>query len=149
MSDTPLVRSARLIDLAPEALYAILKLRSDVFVVEQQCAYADLDGRDTDPDTVHMWLEDDDEEVVAALRILGGAVPQIGRIATRADRRRQGLGALLLHGALEQLPRPVEVRAQARLQRWYATFGFVRCSDEWVEDGIAHVQMRLSTEVRQ
>ena len=86
MSDTPLVRSGRLSDLAPETLYAILKLRSDVFVVEQQCAYADMDGRDADPDTIHMWLEDD-EGVVAALRILGGTVPQIGRIATRADRR--------------------------------------------------------------
>lgn len=124
-------------------LHAILRLRSDVLVVEQQCAYADIDGRDADPQTEHMWIEEAGG-VVAALRILHGDVPQIGRIVTRVDRRGEGLASTLLRAALERVSRPVELKAQARLDLWYASFGFVRCSDEWVEDGIAHVQMRLA-----
>lgn len=138
----PRVRSAGLRELTPLQLHGILRLRSDVFVVEQQCAYADMDGRDADPETVHLWIEEDGD-VVATLRILHGDVPQIGRIVTRADRRGEGLAALLLHAALDRVSRPVELKAQARLGSWYETFGFVRCSDEWIEDGIPHVQMRL------
>lgn len=130
-------------ELTPLEVHGILRLRGDVFVVEQHCAYADIDGRDADPDTVHMWIEEAGD-VVAALRILFGGVPQIGRIVTRADRRGLGLASLLLRAALDRVPRPVELKAQARLATWYASFGFARCSDEWIEDGIPHVQMRLS-----
>ena len=137
------MRSAVFQELTPLELHGILKLRSDVFVVEQQCAYADIDGRDADPDTVHLWIEEDGD-VVAALRILHGGVPQIGRIVTRADRRGHGLASALLHAALDRVSRPVELKAQARLSVWYERFGFVRCSGEWVEDGIPHVQMRLT-----
>lgn len=52
------VRSARLRELTPLRLHGILRLRSDVFVVEQQCAYADMDGLDADPETVHLWIEE-------------------------------------------------------------------------------------------
>lgn len=138
------VRSAHLVELTPLQLHAILRLRSDAFVVEQQCAYADIDGRDADPATVHMWIEEDGD-VVAALRVLHGDVPQIGRIVTRADRRGTGLASLLLRAALDRVSRPVELRAQARLDSWYGRFGFVRCGDEWIEDGIPHVRMRLSS----
>ena len=137
------MRSAVLRELTPLELHGILKLRSDVFVVEQQCAYADIDGRDADPETAHLWIEEEGD-VVAALRILHGDVPQIGRIVTRADRRGQGLASMLLAAALERTSRPVELNAQARLAAWYEAFGFARCSDEWVEDGIPHVQMRLT-----
>lgn len=82
--------------------------------------------------------------MVAALRILHGGVPVIGRIVTRADRRGAGLASLLVRAALDRVARPVELKAQARLDRWYESFGFVRCSDEWVEDGIPHVLMRLA-----
>ena len=137
------VWSALLRELTPLQLHGVLKLRGDVFVVEQQCAYADIDGRDADPDTQHLWIEEDGQ-VVAALRILDDAVPQIGRIVTRADRRGRGLASLLLRAALARVPRPVELKAQARLDSWYESFGFERCSDEWVEDGITHVRMRLA-----
>ena len=139
----PHIHTALLRELTPLQLHGILRLRSDVFVVEQQCAYADIDGRDADPETQHLWIEEDGD-VVAALRILHGDVPQIGRIVTRADRRGQGLASLLLSAALARVSRPVELKAQARLDGWYASFGFVRCSDEWVEDGIPHVLMTLS-----
>lgn len=136
------VRHAPFSALTPAVLYAILKLRSDVFVVEQQCAYMDMDGRDTAPDTVHLWVEDKGGAVVATARILrGGQVPIIGRIVTKADRRGRGLGAALLRAALQMVGRPVEVKAQARLASWYEGFGFVRSSEEWIEDGIPHVQM--------
>lgn len=137
------MRSARLRKLSAVELHAILRLRSDVFVVEQQCAYADIDGRDADPQTEHLWIEEA-TGVVAALRILHGDIPEIGRIVTRVDRRGQGLASALLRAALERVARPVELKAQSRLDLWYASFGFVRCSDEWVEDGIPHVRMRLS-----
>ena len=140
----PRVRSARLPELTALELHGILRLRSDVFVVEQQCAYADIDGRDADPDTEHLWIEEDGG-VVAALRILQTDVPRIGRIVTRADRRGRGLASVLLAAALERTSRPVELNAQARLAEWYERFGFACCSDEWVEDGIAHVRMRLPT----
>lgn len=136
------VRSARLRELTALELHGILRLRSDVFVVEQQCAYADIDGHDIDPDTEHLWIEEDGE-AVAVLRILQGDVPRIGRIVTRADRRGRGLASLLLTAALARTSRPVELNAQSRLTEWYERFGFARCSDEWMEDGIAHVRMRL------
>ena len=139
----PLIHASLLRGLTPVQLHGILRLRSDVFVVEQQCAYADIDGRDADPDTLHLWIEEDGN-VVATLRILKADVPQIGRIVTRADRRGAGLASLLLRTALTHVSRPVEVKAQARLDSWYESFGFVRCSEEWVEDGIPHVRMRLS-----
>jgi ElaA protein len=135
------VRSARLLELTTLELHGILRLRSDVFVVEQQCAYADIDGHDADPETVHLWLEEDGD-VVAALRIVHGGVPEIGRIVTRADRRGHGLASMLLRAALERVSRPVEPNAQARLQAWYEAFGFIPCSALWVEDGIPHLRMR-------
>lgn len=140
----PLVSTARLRELTPLQLHGILRLRSDVFVVEQQCAYADIDGRDADPDTQHLWIEEDGD-VVATLRMLEGDVPQIGRIVTRADRRGQGLASVLLRAALARVKRPVELKAQARLQAWYETFGFARCGNEWVEGGIPHIRMRLTS----
>lgn len=141
MTGGPIVRAASLAELRPQVLYQILKLRSDVFVVEQACAYMDMDGRDGDPDTIHLWIEEQGA-VVATLRLLGGEVPQIGRIVTRADRRGRGLAAALLRSALQRAGRPVEIKAQARLRSWYESFGFGVCSPEWLEDGIPHVQMR-------
>jgi len=140
------VRSARFAELRPGALYGILRLRSEVFVVEQDCVYLDTDGRDTDPSTTHWWVEDGEPgEVVACARLLRepGGGSQIGRVATRASHRRRGLGAQLVRAALALAvaPRPVVVHAQAHLERWYAGFGFVREGDEFLEDGIPHVLM--------
>lgn len=136
------VRSARFAELRPDALYGILRLRSEVFVVEQDCVYLDTDGRDTEPSAMHWWVEDRGD-VVACARLLfepdGGS--QIGRVVTRVSHRRRGLGAQLVRAALAVAPPPVAVHAQAHLQRWYAGFGFVREGDEFLEDGIPHVLM--------
>lgn len=139
------VRSAAFAGLRPETLYGILRLRAEVFVVEQDCVYLDLDGRDTEPSTVHWWIEDRNSGVVACLRTMrepdGGSV--IGRVVTHPSHRRRGLGARLVDAALPTVPRPVEIHAQAHLQRWYAGFGFRREGDEFLEDGIPHVLMFL------
>ena len=143
--EIPAVRRGRFAGLTPAVLYGILKLRSDIFVVEQNCVYMDMDGRDTEPATQHLWIEDETGAVIATLRILddGDGLHHVGRVVTRADQRRRGLSALLVRAAIDLVGPPIEIKAQAHLSEWYGRFGFVRCSDEWIEDGIPHVQMRL------
>src|SRR4051812_10967700 len=94
------VRVASFRDLDTTTLYAILKLRSDVFVVEQKCVYADLDGRDTEPGTRHVWLSRGDD-MRAYLRILDdGDAERIGRVVTAAHARGEGLARRLMDEAL-------------------------------------------------
>ena len=79
----PALRTARFADLTPFEVYALCRLRVDVFVVEQECPYPELDGRDVEPATVHLWAEVDGE-VAATIRVLDdGATRAIGRVATR------------------------------------------------------------------
>jgi ElaA protein len=140
----PEVHVARLAELSPATLYGILRLRSDVFVVEQSCAYDDIDGRDLEPSTLQLWMEDDDGAVITTLRILeDGETRSIGRVATRADERHRGLSSALIRRAIELAPPPIVLKAQEYLRDWYASFGFVVCGESWVEDGIRHVPMRL------
>lgn len=137
------VRDAQAADLDIATLYKILKLRVDVFVVEQACAYPELDGRDLEPGARQLWVERSGD-VVATLRILDeGADLRIGRVATAADARSAGLaGRLMQHALTLAGDRSVVLDAQSYLARWYEGFGFVRDGDEFVEDGIAHVPMR-------
>lgn len=125
-------------------LHDILKLRGEVFVVEQQCAYADIDGRDLDGGAMHHWFRDP-SGIAAALRTLARAdgVTQIGRVVTRPDVRGRGLSARLVVGALARTDGAALVRAQAHLEDWYARFGFDAGADpdRWTEDGIPHVAM--------
>lgn len=140
---TPAIASGALADLSPLVLYELLKIRSDVFVVEQDCAYPDLDGRDTEPGAVHFWAEVDGE-VAACLRRLrepDGSV-RIGRIATRSDQRGRGLAAALIDAALAGVGTGVLLDAQEQLEGWYERLGFERVGTNFVEDGIAHVPMR-------
>lgn len=133
---------ARLTELDPRALHAVLKLRCDVFVVEQDCAYPDLDGRDAEPDALHVFALEGDR-AVGCLRLLDdGAARRIGRVAVAADRRGSGLAARLVARALELSPPPWVLEAQAHLAAWYERFGFAVAGSEYIEDGIAHVPMR-------
>jgi ElaA protein len=129
-------------DLDPDTLYAILKLRSDVFVVEQKCFYADPDGRDTEPGTRHIWVSRGDE-IVAYLRILAdGDVERIGRVVTAPKARGAGLAGRLVERALTVIGnRPSVLDAQAHLVRFYAKFGYEQTGPEYLEDGIPHVPM--------
>ena len=132
-------------ELPASALYGILRLRAEVFVVEQDCAYLDPDGRDLEPSTRHLWIEDGGT-VVAALRVLqeeDGAA-SIGRVVTAPSHRSRGLAAQLLRTALATTTaRPVRINAQSHLARWYGGFGFEVSGEEFVEDGIPHVPMAL------
>ena len=126
------------------SLYGILQLRAEVFVVEQDCVYLDPDGRDLEPTTRHLWIEDDGH-VVSCLRVLaeadGGS--SIGRVATTPAQRSRGLAAALVKEALVDAPRPVHLNAQTYLVDWYARFGFEVSGDPFLEDGIPHTPMVL------
>ena len=140
------IHSAPTRDLDVVTLHDILRLRQDVFVVEQQCCYADVDGRDLEPGTVQVWATDDHGSVVATLRVLrepdGDA--RIGRVATAVAARGRGLAAGLMAAALAgSNPAPVVLDAQSHLEGWYRRFGFVRTGAEFLDDGIPHVPMRL------
>ncbi|GAA4621605.1 GNAT family N-acetyltransferase [Actinoallomurus vinaceus] len=130
-------------DLDLTTLYALLKLRVDVFVVEQECPYPELDGRDTEPGTRHVWLSGDSGGPTAYLRVLDdpdGA--RIGRVVTAPHARGGGLGARLMEAALEAIgDRTVRLDAQTHVAGFYARYGFVVDGPEYVEDGIPHVPM--------
>lgn len=136
-------------DLDAATLYQILRLRVDVFVVEQACPYPELDGRDLDPQTRQFWISGDDG-VIATLRLLvdppaadGRPMYRIGRVCTERGHRGQGLTAQLLGAALTEIgDHPCRIDAQAYLVDMYAKFGFLAEGDEYLEDGIPHVAMR-------
>ncbi|PRY16718.1 GNAT family N-acetyltransferase [Kineococcus rhizosphaerae] len=137
------VREAALADLPPAVLYALLRLRVDVFVVEQECAYPELDGRDLEPDCVHVWAESGGVPV-AALRVLRDpdGRGRIGRVATAPASRGAGVAGTLVRRALELLDGDeVVLDAQAHLVDWYARFGFVAQGEEFLEDRIPHRTM--------
>ena len=144
MSDAPpTLRRARFAELTAGEVYGLCRLRVDVFVVEQECPYPELDGRDTEPATEHLWFEADGEPV-ATLRVLDdGAERAIGRVATAAGWRGSGLAARLMEEALATYGQgPLHLGAQAYLQGWYERFGFRQSGPAYVEDGIPHVPMR-------
>lgn len=139
----PVIRHAPLDRIDPATLYRIIRLRFEVFVHEQRIVCEpELDGRDLEPTTTLFWTEDDDE-VVATLRLLAdGPVAHIGRVATASSARGRGLAGALLEAALATCPGDVEISAQAYLESWYGRFGFVRTGPGYVEAGIDHVPMR-------
>lgn len=134
-------------DLDAATLYRLLRLRVDVFVVEQDCAYPELDGRDLEPRTRHLWL-DDDGAVVATLRLLEEQVDgvrgyRIGRVCVAPAARGRGYTTRLVQAALAETgPATVRLDAQSHLTAMYAKFGFTIDGPEFDDDGILHVPMR-------
>ena len=128
-------------DLTVAELYDVLALRNRVFVVEQECAYQDLDGRDLEPGTRHLWIGA--PAPVAYLRLLDdGGVARIGRVLVDREHRGAGLAERLVRRALELVgDQESRLDAQSYLQGWYARFGFRPAGPEFVEDGIPHVPM--------
>ena len=134
-------------ELSAAELYAVLAARSRVFVVEQACAYLDPDGLDLDAEHLVGWSG---PEVATYLRVLAPGVryPErsIGRVITAAGFRGAGLGRQIMARALARLDAQfpgdgVRIGAQARLERFYTSFGFSVDSAPYVEDGILHVEM--------
>jgi ElaA protein len=139
------IRVASFRDLDVTTLYALLKLRVDVFVVEQTCPYPELDGRDDEPGTRHVWLARGDE-ILAYLRILDeGGSERIGRVVTAPNARKGGYASRLMAHALEVIgSRPSTLQAQAHLTGFYRRFGYEQAGPGYVEDGIPHVPMKRS-----
>ncbi|MCJ1707788.1 GNAT family N-acetyltransferase [Microbacterium sp. VKM Ac-2923] len=138
----------------PLTLYRLMWLRVTVFVVEQQAAYPEIDGRDIEPGAELLWASEGDE-VLATLRILREADnTRIGRVATASGARGRGIAADLMRAAVEVLDAevpgiPILLDAQAHLASWYGRFGFLVSGAPFAEDGIPHLPMRrtrLATE---
>jgi len=134
-------------DLDAATLYELLRLRVEVFVVEQDCAYPELDGRDLASQTRHFWLQEPGGEVISTLRLMeenpnGGKLFRIGRVCTKASERGHGYTARLMQAALADIgEHRCEINAQTYLIEMYFRHGFVVDGDEFVEDGIPHVPM--------
>ena len=136
-------------DLSLQELYALLRLRQEVFVVEQTCPYLDADGED---DICHHLLGWEDDALVAYLRVFppgGSSHPEvvIGRVITAMPARGKGLGRELMaesHRRIVQTwgPQPIWLSAQAHLERFYGSLGYAICGPGYDEDGIPHVPMR-------
>ncbi len=135
-------------DLDARTAYLLWQLRESVFVVEQECAYLELDGRDVEPGTRHVWAAPADASAggrpIGYLRVLDdGDALRIGRVLVAPPARGQGLSDALMRTALDVVgDRPSRLDAQTPLAGWYAGFGFRQDGEEFVEDGIPHVPMR-------
>ena len=134
-------------ELTNKELYDLLKLRVDVFVVEQACAYPEIDG--ADPTAIHVLAQNVENELIAYGRILPPdehGLPHVGRIVVHNDRRNQSLASELMQRALEILLQQYGTRrsalaAQSHLEKFYARFGYVRVGPDYMWDGIMHVDM--------
>jgi ElaA protein len=140
-----IVHSARFDELDAHTLYALLKLRTDIFVVEQKCPYPDLDGRDHEPTARHLWVAPADQPAHprAYLRVLiePGGSQRIGRVCTAVTVRGTGLSGLLVAAALTGGGSFV-LAAQSHLVGFYQRFGFEASGPEFIDDGIPHTPMR-------
>lgn len=139
------VRVEAFAELDPRTAYLLWQLRESVFVVEQRCPYLELDGRDLEPGTRHVWAVDlaHPDVPVGYLRILEqGDHARIGRVLVAKPHRGRALSGVLMRTALEVVgDRPSRLDAQSPLAGWYATFGYAQDGAEFVEDGIPHTPM--------
>lgn len=135
-------------ELTTGELYSFLKLRTDVFFVEQRVDEEELDNRDQEPGTTHYWIADD-TGTAAYLRVLENAEPEhrdarhlIGRVVVRADRRGEGLAQTLMSRALADHPDvPLLLHAQQYIAPLYAKFGFEAFGEPYLEATIMHISM--------
>ncbi len=128
-------------------LYAVLKARIDVFVVEQNCPYPDLDGYDQK--ALHLWAEEDGE-VLAGCRIFNKGIKyneaSIGRVLTTEKARGKSLGKQLIRYAVETVENrfhtsEIRISAQDYLLKFYGDFGFEDTGKKYLEDDIPHTEM--------
>ena len=132
-------------ELSTRELYEILKVRAEIFIVEQKCVYQDLD--DKDYSSLHVFYKNDGK-IKAYLRsfFCGSDVVQMGRVMTL--QHGTGLGGRLLKEGLKQIrekqnPKRIIIEAQCYATGYYEREGFVICSERFMEDGIPHVQMKI------
>ena len=133
-------------ELNKAELYQIIQLRIAIFIVEQNCPYPDLD--DMDQDAQHMWIEDAGE-IVCYLRVNPAGSrftePSLGRIVTKKSHRNHGLAEKLIKKAIdlvcEKESKAIRISAQCYLEKYYEKFGFIKASEEYLEDDIPHIEM--------
>lgn len=140
-------------ELDVHTLYGLLKIRCDVFVVEQNCPYPELDNIDTLADTQHLYAMKDNN-LIAYARIIPPNVSyplhsSIGRVLVVEEHRKDKIGHELIKRAikanLEAWPDiPIKIGAQSHLEGFYQSHGFVTVSEPYMEDGIEHISMVLS-----
>ncbi|MBW8685591.1 GNAT family N-acetyltransferase [Chitinophaga rhizophila] len=137
-------------ELTTQELYALLRLRSEIFVVEQKCAFQDMDN--ADQLAVHIMGYDDelDNELVAYTRIFGPGIKfdmcSIGRVVTAASVRGNGSGRKLMEYSIAVVEDrfgkvPIKIGAQLYLQKFYSSLGFEQSSEMYLEDDIPHIEM--------
>jgi len=137
-------------ELSTIELYALLQLRSKVFVVEQQCPYQDLDNKDLE--AIHIWCSSAHGDVAACCRLLPAGVSyseaSIGRVGTDPNFRGRHMGRQLMDKAIQYLTEQwnvpaIRIGAQLYLRRFYESFRFEQASEVYDEDGIPHIEMLL------
>lgn len=140
-------------ELSTAQLYDILKLRSEVFVVEQTCIYQDMDNKDIQSGVQHLLMLDNNE-LIGYARLLPHKIsfdtPSIGRILIAPKARDKGLGRTLIKAAIDHTfalwPNAnITIGAQKHLSDLYCSFGFVEISEQYLEDGILHVDMQINS----
>ncbi|MBC7949430.1 MAG: GNAT family N-acetyltransferase [Chitinophagaceae bacterium] len=134
-------------ELSTQELYAILRLRSEVFVVEQKCVFQDMDNKDQFCFHLLGWSSND---LVAYTRLVPPGIsyeqPSIGRVVTSPLVRSAGIGKALMEKSIEETERlfgslPIRIGAQVYLTKFYNSLGFKQSSDIYDEDGIDHIEM--------
>lgn len=135
-------------DLEVLELYNILKLRTEIFVVEQECIYQDIDNKDKF--AYHMFYKDDNGNIIAYLRILDIGQRfnsiSIGRLVVKDSYRLKGLAKDIMKQAIDYIvinlkQNYIKISAQFHLKNFYGSLGFKKCSDVYLEDGIEHIEM--------
>ncbi len=139
-------------DLTAQELYDVLKLRQDVFIIEQDCIYEDMDGFDDISN--HLLAYNSDQKLIAYLRLFEAGSKyresSIGRIIVQNDFRNTGIGKELVRKGIQHCKvlspnSDIKIEAQAHLLKFYSDLGFIQTSDIYPVDGIDHIEMILKS----
>ncbi len=134
-------------ELTTSELYEILQLRSEVFVVEQDCVYQDLDGKDQK--ALHV-IGIKEGEIIAYTRLFNSGqyfdTPSIGRVVVKDTERKYGYGHHLIKTSIQAIvdnysESKITISAQTYLKKFYESHGFIKVGEEYLEDGIPHIKM--------
>jgi len=137
-------------ELSLKEFHDIIQLRLTIFVVEQDCPYLDLDGKDFKAYHFYGQLDDESEKIVAYTRIFAPGdyykEAAIGRVVVDADYRKDGLGFQLMKKSTEQIEalfdtKVIKIGAQLYLKKFYESLGFTQVGEGYLEDGIPHIYM--------
>ncbi len=145
------IQLKRFDELSKNELYRLLQMRAEIFIKEQQCPYLDPDNKDVS--AWHVLMKNPDEKIIGYARIFppGAYLPgatAVGRVSVDRTYRKRGLAYRIMDKSIgflkEKFPGyPVEISAQSYLIGFYQNLGFVQVSNEYLEDGLPHVRMKL------